>query len=485
MTRKGRIAGNLIVALAATLMLGAYAPAQDSETVLYTFTGGNDGGIGGNNLVADWQGNLYGTVNVGGNKSTKCEPWTGFTGCGVVFKLTRDRHGSWSETVLHVFTAGEDGGVPNGGLILDYAGNLYGTALFGGNDKPANCQAGGSYPPGCGVVFKLTPTEHGPWNETVLYTFTGGADGNEPGSSLTFDSQGNLYGTTSIGGNLSCGSYGCGVVFKLTPTAEGPWTESVLYTFNNGADGGFPIENGVTFDAQGNLYGTAFYGGDLSVSCIGNPGCGVVYQLAPTPSGPWTETVLHAFTGGTDGAMPSFGVTLDFFGHVYGSTFYGGDTSGSNCLGGFGFGAPSGCGVVYELTQTQGVWNETPLYTFTGGSDGLGGSGPLLLDWAGNLYGMADFGGDLAAQNADCYLGTQQAGCGVVFKLTPAEQAPWTESVLYTFTGGTDGASPVGNLLLDWAGNLYGMADYGGNNSDCGGNGCGVVFEVHQPLWHH
>jgi len=482
MTSKSRTAGDLIVAVAAVSLLAVSALAQDTETVLHTFSGGHDGGVGGNNMVADWAGNLYGTVDVGGNQSTKCEGSNGngsLPGCGVVFKLSRTDHGPWKETVLHTFTAGEDGGLPNGGVILDSAGNLYGTTVYGGDHRPYNCQANpGYYPPGCGVVFKLTPTEHGPWTETVLYTFTGGADGNEPDSKLTFDSQGNLYGTTGIGGNLSCGSYGCGVVFKLTPTEEGPWTESVLYSFNNGTDGGFPILGGVTFDAQGNLYGVATNGGDLSVSCFGSPGCGVVYQLAPTPSGPWTETVLHAFTGGTDGASPQFGVTLDFFGNVYGSTQYGGDTNGSNCLGGYGFGAPPGCGVVYELAQTQGVWNDTPLYAFTGGADGALGGGPLLLDWAGNLYGLASYGGDLSASNPDCYLGNQQAGCGVVFKLTYAWQGPWTESVLYTFTGGADGASPLGNLLLDWGGNLYGMADYGGNDADCGGNGCGVVFEL-------
>src|SRR5208282_327463 len=362
---------SLTVAVAAMLLFAVSALAQDLEIVLHTFTGGHDGGIGGNNIVADSAGNLYGTANVGGNQSTKCEPWTGFPGCGVVFKLSRNKDGSWKETVLHTFTAGEDGGVPNPGVILDSAGNLYGTTMFGGDHKPINCQAGGIYPPGCGVVFKLTPTAHGPWEETVLYTFTGGADGSEPGASPIFDSRGNLYGTTGFGGNLSCFTYGCGVVFKLTPGNGGPWTESVLYSFNEGSDGGHPYLAGVTVDSQGNLYGIAEYGGDLSVNCAGGPGCGVVYQLTPTPSGPWTETVLHAFTGGADGGFPLFGVTLDSGGNVYGTTNLGGDTNGPNCQGG------PGCGVVYELTQTQGVWNETPLYTFTGGSDGAFGNGPL------------------------------------------------------------------------------------------------------------
>lgn len=474
MTHQGRTMRNLAVAVAATLLVTLSALAQDSEKVLHTFTGGADGAVGGSHLVADSDGNLYGTAFAGGNKSTKCEPDTGLPGCGVVFKLTRTAHGSWRETVLHIFTAGEDGGIPTGGVILDSAGNLYGATQFGGDHKPLNCQAGGSYPPGCGVVFKLTPTAHGPWTETVLYTFNGGADGSEPWGNLTFDSSGNLYGTASIGGNLSCGPYGCGVVFKLTPAEQGPWTESVLYTFNGGSDGGWPYSD-VTFDSHGNLYGTTLYGGDLSVSCYTTPGCGVVYQLAPTLSGPWTETALHAFTGGTDGAYPLFGVTLDSGGNVYGATVWGGNASEPNCLGGYGYNAPPGCGVVYELAQ--GTWEDTVLYTFTGGSDGALSLGTLLFDSSGILYGTTAYGGDLAAQNPIC---SQPSGCGVVFKLTPAEQAPWTESVLYTFTGGTDGAGPESNLLFDSAGNLYGVAENGGNDSECGGYGCGVVFELHE-----
>jgi uncharacterized repeat protein (TIGR03803 family) len=474
MTRKGRIAGNLIVAWIATLILAVSALAQDSETVLHTFSGGHDGAVGGSHLVADSAGNLYGTAFAGGNQSTRCEPYTGLPGCGVVFELTRTGHGTWKETVLHTFTAGKDGGIPTGGVILDSAGNLYGTTLFGGDHKPVNCQASGSYPPGCGVVFKLTPTEHGPWKETVLYTFTGGADGNEPWGNLTFDSSGNLYGSTSIGGNLSCGSYGCGVIFKLTPGDGGPRTESVLYTFNGGTDGGFPYSAGLTFDSSGNLYGVTKFGGDLSVNCQGGPGCGVVYQLAPTPSGHWTETVLHSFTGGKDGGSPLFGVTLDASRNVYGTTIWGGDTNSPNCLGGGGL--PPGCGVVYELTQ--GTWEETVLYTFSGGSDGAFGFAPVQFDSSGNLYGEAAGGGNFVGSSC------QSGGCGVVFELTPANQAPWTESVLYTFTGGTDGSGPESNLLFDASGNLYGVTENGGNDLGCGGYGCGVVFELQPPQDH-
>jgi uncharacterized repeat protein (TIGR03803 family) len=464
MTRQGKSMRNVVVAVAAMLLLALSALAQDPEIVLHTFTGGKDGAVGGNHLVSDSAGNLYGTTFGGGNKSTSCEVYTGLVGCGVVFKLTP----TGKETVLHAFSGGKDGGAPVGGVVLDSAGNLYGTTLFGGNKMPAVCHAVANFAAGCGVVYKLTPTTHGHWTETVLYTFTGGADGSEPWGNLIFDSAGNLYGTATIGGNDSCQSpYGCGVVFELTLGVGGVWTESVLYTFNAGGDGGVPY-GGLTFDTQGNLYGTAYVGGDTSVKCAGVPGCGVVFQLAPTPSGPWTETVLHAFTGAPDGAFPLGGVTLDSAGNVYGSTINGGDTTRYYCHH-----ENPGCGIVFELTQ--GTWEETVVHTFTDGKDGALGYTPVILDSAGNLYSVADVGGKRVPSCA------YNQGCGVVFKMTPAEQGPWTESVLYSFTGGTDGRVPYTNLLFDSAGSLYGMTNYGGDNSCNPPYGCGVVFQVQQP----
>ena len=467
MTHHGRTTRNVILAATATLLLAASAFAQDTETVLHTFTGGKDGAIGGIQLVSDSAGNLYGTTANGGNKSTSCEPYTGVPGCGVVFKLARDAHGDWKETVLHTFTGGKDGALPFGGVILDSAGNLYGTATFGGNKKPANCHLTG-YVPGCGVVFKLTPQAHGDWKETVLHTFTGGKDGREPFAGLTFDQTGNLYGTATRGGDTHCKGrtpYGCGVAFKLTPTAEGPWTEAVIHTFETTGTGGYLPYGGLTFDSAGNLYGTTYLGGDNSVSCFGAPdnGCGVVYELTPRAHGPWKETVLWAFTGGTDGGIPLFYVTLDSSGNVYGTTIYGGDTTANNCLGGNG--VPAGCGVVFELAQ--GTWGETVLYAFTGGSDGAFDLSPVVFDSSGNLYGNTANGGDLG--------GACNGGCGVVFQLTPN---PWTENVLYAFTGGADGSGPESNLILDSAENIFGVTEGGGNLSECSGYGCGVVFEL-------
>lgn len=467
---------NVIAAVAVTLLLAASALAQDTETVLHTFTGGKDGAIGGTHLVADSAGNLYGTTFAGGNKSTSCEPDTGVPGCGVVFKLTRDGHGGWKETVLHTFTGGKDGAIPASGVILDSAGNLFGTASFGGNKKPANCRL--ENVPGCGVVFKLTRDGHGDWKETVLHTFTGGKDGREPWAGLTFDQAGNLYGTATRGGDTHCKGrtpYGCGVAFKLTPTADGPWTESVIHTFETTGTGGYLPYGGLTFDSGGNLYGTTYLGGDNSVSCFGAPdnGCGVVYELTPRAHGPWKETVLHAFTGGTDGGIPLFYVTLDSGGNVYGTTIYGGNTTANNCVGGYGVGAPAGCGVVFELTQ--GTWDETVLYAFTGGSDGAFDLSPVVFDSSGNLYGNTGNGGNLAGP---CTFGTENnAGCGVVFQLTPNTNG-WTENVLYAFTGGADGSGPESNLLLDSAGNIFGVTESGGNISECSGYGCGVVFEL-------
>jgi hypothetical protein len=478
MTHHGRTTRNAILAVAAALMLTVFSMAQYSEKAIHTFTGGKDGAIGGIQLVSDSAGNLYGTTFDGGNRSTSCEPYTGVPGCGVVFKLTRDAHGDWKETVLHTFTGGKDGALPIA-VILDSAGNLYGTTFFGGDEKLANCRL--ENVPGCGVVFKLTPRADGlPWKETVLHTFTGGTDGRLPWAGLTFDQAGNLYGTATRGGDTHCKGrtpFGCGVAFRLTPTTEGPWTESVIYTFETTGRGGYLPYGGLTFDSEGNLYGTAYLGGDNSVSCFGDPGCGVVYELTPRAHGPWKETVLHAFTGGTDGGIPLFYVTLDSRGNVYGTTIYGGDTKSNNCLGGYGFDAPAGCGVVFKLTRgAHGAWKETELYSFTGGRDGAFDTAPVVFGSSGNIYGMTGNGGYLAGP---CTFGTENnAGCGVVFQLTPTTKGPWTESVLYAFTGGTDGSGPESNLLLDSAGNIFGVTEGGGNISECSGYGCGVVFKI-------
>jgi uncharacterized repeat protein (TIGR03803 family) len=241
-----------------------------TETTLYSFTGGNDGGNPFDSLVFDGAGNLYGTTEFGGAYSN-----------GMVFKLTP----AGTETTLYSFTGGSDGAYPVAGLIFDSAGNLYGTTELGGG----SC---------CGVVFKLTPTG----TETVLHSFTGGNDGGMPIAGVIADSAGNLYGTTFNGG-----AYGFGVVFKLTPTG----TETPLYSFTGGNDGGY-LYGGVILDSAGNLYGTTIDGGAY--------GWGTAYKV--TPGG--TETVLYSFTGGNDGGEPVAGVIADSAGNLYSTTGVGG-----------------------------------------------------------------------------------------------------------------------------------------------------------------
>src|SRR5579872_824781 len=201
--------------------------------------------------------------------------------------------------VIHKFS-GTDGSDPQDGLIaFDSAGNLFATTA-----------SGGLY--GNGTVFRLTPNSDGSWTETVLYSFTGGADGSVPGpSGVIFDGTGNLYGATSAGGD-----YGFGTVYKLTPNSDSTWTETVLHSFGNGADGATPWA-GVAFDVSGNLYGTTQTGGAY--------GGGTVYQLMPNSEGTWTENVVHSFGNGSDGNTPHVGsLIFDAAGAIYGTTHYGG-----------------------------------------------------------------------------------------------------------------------------------------------------------------
>jgi uncharacterized repeat protein (TIGR03803 family) len=220
------------------------------------------------------------------------------------------------EKILYSFS-GMDGAAPVAGLIRDASGNLYGTTSWGGGISAQSCNASDD---GCGTVFELTPEANGTWTETVLYSFTGQADGSQPVSNLTFDDNGNLYGTTVAGGSSTypCNLGGCGVVFRLSPSTNGEWTEEVLYSFSGYNDGNAP-SSGVILDAQGNLYGTTLQGGSNDV--------GTVFELSPKAGGGWQETVLHSFTNngyGTDGAYPEGGLIFDRVGNLYGTTNEGG-----------------------------------------------------------------------------------------------------------------------------------------------------------------
>ena len=329
-----------------------------SETVLYNFQSGFDGSLPAASLIFDAAGNLYGTTSEGG----------GACYCGAVFKLAPNQDGSWTESVLHSFSYNSDGGYSHAGLILDAAGNLYGTTLQGGN--------------GYGTVFKLAPNQDGSWTESVLHWFGEGTeyDGDESTAGLILDAAGNLYGTTLYGG-----VYDYGTVFKLAPNQDGSWTGSVLHSFNR-SDGRYPTA-GLILDAAGNLYGTTSAGGQLSL--CGGHGCGVVFKLTPNGDGSWTESVLHRFLA-TSAASPAAGLIFDAAGNLYGTASSGG---------------PANNGAVFKLSPNlDGSWAYSLVHKFQG-EPAQFPYGGLILDKAGTLYGTT-------------YSCTK--GCkGVVYQITP------------------------------------------------------------------
>ncbi len=430
----------ILAATLAALAFGLATSAQaQTETVLYNLQGTADGQNPRSGVVFDAAGNLYGTTQYGGD-FTNCG-----TGCGAVFEISPASGGGWTETVLHTFTGGTDGANPYGGVVIDSAGNVYGTTSAGGNLKASNC-----FLHGCGVVFELSPNSGGGWTETVLHTFSGNRDGAAPWTALTFDTSGNLYGTTASGGNLTasaCAPYGCGVVFELSPVTGG-WKETVLHSFG-GTDGWLPFGT-LIFDSVGKLYGTTMQGGHTSL--CQSSGCGVVFELSPVTGG-WKEKILHAFIG-SDGSMIQGGVAFDSAGNLYGTAATGGLTNG--CDG-------SGCGTAFELSPTtSGPWKFSGLRIFDGAGSafqlGFYPSGALLPDSAGNLYGEAGEGG--------------ANGYGVAFKLALVS-GKWKETVLHAFNFTTsDGAVPWGGLISDTSGNLY------GTNMSGGAHGAGAVFEI-------
>ena len=392
---KFRVRGRLHAAALALTVLSAGvfatrpAQAQTNFKLLHSFGSTSaDGILPLSPLIRDAKGNLYGTT-VGG----------GSYGSGTVFKV--DALGR--ETVLYSFTGGADGGDPYGGVILDPAGNLYGTTYQGGSGT-------------AGTVFKLDSIG----GEGVVYSFYGGADGAFPESTLVQDFTGNLFGTAAQGGDG-----GFGVVFKVDPTGR----ETVVYSFQGGADGSQPNPT-LLRDGAGNLYGTTRLGGNFQHPHCGASGCGVVFKV----DGAGKETVLHSFTGATDGEYPSARLLRDAVGNLYGATFGGGTY---------------GRGTVFKVDPKR---VKTILYNFAGGADAASPES-LVRDEAGNLYGTA--GGGAYRR-------------GTVFKV----DAAGNETVLYTFTGIADGTSPYGLLVGDAAGNLYGTTLSGGEY------GLGTVFKL-------
>ena len=279
----------------AVFKLAPKAGGGYTESLIYNFTTGESDGnepIGG--LIFDSAGNLYGTTGAGGTSDK-----------GAVYELSPAAGGTWTESILFNFN-GTGGSDPRGSLIFDSTGNLYGTAAEGGSSSD-------------GTVFELS-LSGGVWSETVLLDFDS-TDGSFPQSSLIFDSAGNLYGTAEDGGSNSDG-----VVFELTPS-DGAWTETVLHNFNynDGADGYSP-QSSLNFDSSGNLYGTAAFGGSGPCSeGINYVGCGIIFELTPSGSGAWTETILHNFAGApNDSREPVPGLISDAAGRLYGTTYGGG-----------------------------------------------------------------------------------------------------------------------------------------------------------------
>jgi len=383
----------LTLAVLAALLSIAVLPAHaQTETVLYNFCtqpNCSDGAYPLSNLTFDAAGNLFGATGGGG-----------LWGYGTVFELSPNGSGGWNESVLYSFTGVADGAYPEGPVIFDSVGNLYGTA-----------NEGGAY--GYGVVFELSPVLGG-WTETALYSFANDGDGANPSGGVIMDPAGNLYGTT-----LS-------TVFELSPSGGG-WTEQVIYAVGSG--------RGLVMDAAGNIFGTTFP---------------TVFMLSPNGNGGWTPTVIHTFPSGPrDGDSPQGALTLDGAGNVYGAT-YGGGTKN--------------WGIIFMLSpvtqgKKKGEWKERILYSFPGQPGACQPIAGVVLDARGNIYGTTRVGGKY--QKGDIYERTVYGWKGQIWSFN-----------------GTDGELPTGSLILDGAGNLYGTSSHGGSTYGGSSAGYGVVFEV-------
>ena len=392
------------------------APAQSHGYIVLHRFHGNDGSDPMAPLAVDSAGNIYGATTGGGDLNCNAP-----SGCGVVFKL-KMTGGDFD--LLHLFSGAPDGAFPAAGVILG-AGKLYGTTQSGGG----SCQPGG-----CGTVYQVAPTGQ----ESVLYSFAGGpSDGAGPVGSLFMDAGQSLFGTTGSGGIQSV----FGTAFELNASGA----ESVLHLFTQSPDGAIPVA-GFVSDAAGNLFSTTALGGSQNSNCMG-VGCGTVFELTPNGSGGWTESVVYAFQGGTDGLQPAGNLVKDASGNFYGVTVGGGNPS----CGSFG------CGTVFKLARTSTGWTESVLYSFTGGNDGANPRS-VVMDSAGNLY-----------------VGTTSSGQyshGTLFALSPSGQS----TVLHQFTGKDDGATPqVGMVIEQPQRAIIGAASNGGMPG-CGSLGCGVVF---------
>jgi|HubBroStandDraft_1064217.scaffolds.fasta_scaffold00008_102 hypothetical protein len=453
--------------------------AGPREKVLHNFQGTPDGANPNSHLVAGEAGHFYGTT-AGGGTGINCDfAYNDIVACGTVFELIPPTTpgGSPTERVIYSFEGGSDGSSPLGALIVDGKGNLYGTTAFGGGST--NCTTGiQGYYPGCGTVFRLSPpsTSGGEWTESILHVFQAGEDGGEPWGGLIVDAKGNLYGTTSTGGSGYCEGYPghCGTAFELSPPSDegGPWTETILYGFGaSDSDGETPLST-LIFDRKGNLYGTTNAGGTGACSEYSCPG--TVFRLTPpaVKGNPWMETVLFNFSQDAAGGLfPGASLIFDKSGKLYGTT----EGGGSGACGPLEY-YFYGCGTIFSLSPpaSAGSWTLTTLYSFTGGSDGGYPQSGLVFDDKGNLYGTAPRGGGQGSCTE--ITGISGVGCGTVYRLTPPaiSSGAWTETTLHAFSGGGDGATPYGSVILR-DGILYGTTSGVSNYSAATG---GTVFGI-------
>jgi hypothetical protein len=435
----------------ACLLTVSPALAESQFTVVHQFLSDRaDGGNPIEGLITGPSGKLYGVTLLGGKNPLRCLINGATTECGTVFELSAPKDGQtqYKEKPIHRFS-GRDGFEPFSSLVSDSSGALYGATLSGsGNAKHCTMDKGFE----CGVVYKLTPPQPGTseWTETVIHRFSDVGERFKGGyflsGGMVIDKTGALIGTTRFGGSTSNCSFnvnGCGIVFRLTPPAgnETEWKETVLYTF--GANGPNDAENpdaDIVMDAKGAIYGTTQFGGAGEV--------GTVWKLTP-PSGrrsSWTESIVHGFSG-PDGFRPLGPVLIDAEGAIFGNTIQGGPDQ--DCATGV-----STCGVSYKLTpprKGKTEWTATVLHEFGSPGDGASPGFGFVPDATGNLFGITGNGPG------------NNGVLGTVFELSPPKHGgkAWTEKVLHTFTGGSDGSIPSGGLVMS-NGALFGMAEQDG-----------------------
>ena len=325
---------------------------------------------------------------------------------GTIFEVNPKAGGGWNARTIHFFKGGSEGSTPIGNIVFDAAGNLYGVTSASGG----------------GTVYQLSPNGNGSWTLHTIYSFKSFPDANTPYAGLTIDAAGSLYGTTNSGG-----ANGVGAIYKLAPNSDGTWSESVLYSLGSFSGDGTYTWAEPVFDAAGNLYGTTVSAGSY--------GSGTVYRLSPNSNGTWTETVLHSFTGQADQGTPKAAVWLDSVGNIFGTASADGT---------------SVAGTVFELSpNSNGTWTQKTLHTFGALGDGERPFSGLTPDAAGNLYGTTYIGG--------------AHGAGCVYRMHPGTGGSWNESVVYSFTGSSDGNAPGVGVTLGNGGVFYGVTSYGGS----------------------